>query len=1124
MENKIFLWFVIGFCFLLLVFGGAWVLLDKDKSKNGAEKIALENGRETRKASKNKTRDKVVSEHNKKPREVISPDTNQNKSSSGSSEQASSVAQEVEEGNVFGKVYDERGGVPGLQVYLFTAASPPQLIQETSTNDSGQYRFENAQAFQKVFVAVLSMGWGISYSESFSLSKVQDSSDAEKTLSSDHKKDIQIFPEAVLKTNVIDVDNNDVPLEDVEIVLQSNTRLYELLQIHNQGMQTDSNGKLEIQGISPGNHTFEAQKVGYFAFAWRSETTNQATLELRESETRDFTFRLAQAGSVFGKVVSRENERQPISGAFVELGWEFGGSIDSMHTGENGEFEFKSAPIMIGGPRLAVRVSGPGHSYEKVFFRIVNGERKDLGTIALRAGGTITGRVVNEALEPIAGATVYVNEQENKWHQNSKLLTGVVQPKRFLSTQTDQQGRFKLDFIPAQSWASSQITWNYLRAEAEGYAPGTKERITAVPHRSTEVEIILKQAGKIIGYVYDGHNRPLPGVKIGGVLEGDPNSQKVQFYFKTLFGRESSDSGKEAFTANIESNQEGYFELSSLSAGKYSLMAATETHEPGFKEGVEVKAGEETEVIFRLQGGGVIYGTYYDEQEEPKAGITINAVGIVSGAPFVRSAETDAKGMYRIEGLTPGDYTLRAGSSTNLLSFLQVNSKERVRIDFGDEIEHDVHEKIPGTTTIFGKIYLDDEPYKGGITLGGGGFEGSSMRTVQSDQEGNYSISNLPLGTYLVFRGGIKLPDSGIQVGRGRFQPLSSQKIRVSEKPEQAIDIHFYTRTIHGKVVMANGEPLPRDTIVFASPFNDASINEGEKQAELQESAFDQMVAQLYDPVYPNLRTGLFSISGLTPGIYKLTARSKDGGFQVLGPLNLYDSSLQGVQLVLEGNTGSMRGIVQNFVPADDSEGILSFMDSRGTLTIEDQSGERVELGGSVQGLPDTNIVFGSDPDTGEVSFAIDGIPVGTWNFILQVNNYAPVIVKNAEIIADSETEITFVLAPSGDLEIQILNEDLTTQAAQDLQYSIKASNGDAYKKRFTISDLLLNILLPQDPEKKNSFVLKDFPPDTYTIELKLPNYQAVVQTFTIESEQLTSISVRFEPLPGFIPPSPENE
>ncbi|MCK6440330.1 MAG: hypothetical protein L6Q71_09040, partial [Planctomycetes bacterium] len=248
----------------------------------------------------------------------------------------------------------------------------------------------------------------------------------------------------------------------------------------------------------------------------------------------------------------------------------------------------------------------------------------------------------------------------------------------------------------------------------------------------------------------------------------------------------------------------------------------------------------------------------------------------------------------------------------------------------------------------------------------------------------------------------------------------------------------------------------------------------------------------------------------LSPGQYFVYARSKDGGFVRVGPV-IVDRPISGVTLELDGKTGSLAGMIENFVPRDDTEKAKKSHNSIGILMLEDQEGNRVNLGGTL-GSPNDRSIVGVEPD-GEykAKFSRDNLPVGTWTVIFQVNNFAPIEKHNVVIEESKTTTLIFKLEPAGDLQVTVLNSD----AALDLQamsYTITASNGLPYRKRITWVDIMTNMLNPPDPTKQNVFLITDFPPDTYTMTLKLPDMKPVHTTFIIESDETTELDVTFEP------------
>ena len=77
--------------------------------------------------------------------------------------------------------------------------------------------------------------------------------------------------------------------------------------------------------------------------------------------------------------------------------------------------------------------------------------------------------------------------------------------------------------------------------------------------------------------------------------------------------------------------------------------------------------------------------------------------------------------------------------------------------------------------------------------------------------------------------------------------------------------------------------------------------------------------------------------------------------------------------------------------------------------------------------------------------------------------------------------------------------------------HRIVNSKGEPFKKRFTFLDFFNSDGSASQNAEENSFVIKDLPPETYTITLKLPGYKNAVQTFTVVAGETAEASVEFE-------------
>jgi len=1069
---------------------------------------------------------------------------------------------------ITGVVKDSEGGLPDLRVILISADSPKTLIAEGKTSSlehaEGQFTFTVPATTGLVRVALIADSWAVSASESFDTRETRTEPATPLTVNAELPGELA----ATVRGGSL---GNLQPLEGATITVPSHPLLSALLGHYQTYLgtakETSGTGKLTVQAIPPGTYTFVASKQGYTKPAYAMIGTAEHALEYSTSgNSREATFTLTQSGALRGRAVL-ENGNTPVPGAKVDVSPVLGEVIATAYTGDDGTFEFAEIPVtMVNRPRgednnsgitreqaeefremssratgLTIRVSkaeaGLG---EKTGIRVVVGETTDAGDILVKQAAAIFGRVTTAKGEPVEGATVQLSDGGlstafgggggmGGMLRGIANMGGVSMPKSYFSAITDADGRYRIDPVkpspapaepvdpanPAADPAGPRARFqmggrNEATASKSGFVTANQPVEGLLAAESREVNFTLQLSGAIVGTVMDDAGRPVVGVRVMA-LPGE--AARFAGMASSFLGAGSELFGG-ALTLGVATGEDGSYRIENLDPASYSVVASHPKYNRAQADNVTVAAATDTPVNFTLSSGSTIFGVYYDDNGKPKPGATVTCLSV--GTFSTLTAKTDANGAFEFNGLGPATYTLKGSSgdaganpmAAMMRSFTDMNPKERVKVGDADRVEHNVYDTIPGTTTIRGTVTLDGTPYQGVLSVGGGSFSGVAFRQVNTDAEGKFEMKNVELGSYAFMLGS---PMSGMGGGRrgasrATFSPLQQIRVRAEQTPYQDAALDFVTVTLRGVIVMANGTPIPDDTIVFANPV-EVRDNNGSS------SAWEQVQSQLTEQQRPNRETGEFAVSNLAPGTYWLTARSKTGGFVRLGPITA-TQDVNGLRFTLDGGVGRIAATVENFIALDDSSAsMMSFMNTTGVITIEDVTGEALPLGslsGNSQN-PDNSVQIRPEGDSGIAKFERDGIPVGTWNITFQVNNYAPVTVKNVVITKDAATPVRFVLAAGGDVVVQITNNDLGVDAAQQLRYTIRDSRGAEYKKRFTFLDLMTNMFNPPDPSKQNTFVLKGFPPDTYTFTLELPGYESATAKVTVFSNQESYMPVTFK-------------
>jgi hypothetical protein len=266
--------------------------------------------------------------------------------------------------------------------------------------------------------------------------------------------------------------------------------------------------------------------------------------------------------------------------------------------------------------------------------------------------------------------------------------------------------------------------------------------------------------GKISGEVLRASdNRPLNKAAISLAPEGRGQEQQV-----------------------VRSDGNGRFEFKEVPPGRYTLRAqrngyVAQTYgQRGAGPGivVQVEAGQRVENIrFKLERAGVISGTVFEDDGESVEGVTVYAMrlrffpGGRQRLTSAGSARTDDLGNYRITGLPPGQYLVRAGGREGIgiggpmanLAYSPVfypgvasqDDARRMHVQAGSETPRvDFTVKSVPTFSIRGRIIdtvtgTAPRRYNAGF-----GREGGMVMTSVNAADGTFQLSGLEPGEYTV--------------------------------------------------------------------------------------------------------------------------------------------------------------------------------------------------------------------------------------------------------------------------------------------------------------------------------------------------------------------------------------
>ena len=442
----------------------------------------------------------------------------------------------------------------------------------------------------------------------------------------------------------------------------------------------------------------------------------------------------------------------------------------------------------------------------------------------------------------------------------------------------------------------------------------------------------------------------------GIVLSDDADQRPVRRVRVTCSG--------DAGGATAITDDGGRFQFRGLRAGRYMLAAtkdgwvsanygATRPRRPG--SAVPIADGQRANVVIRMLRGSVITGVVLDHAGQPAAQTTVSAMRYVLRNGERRLAAegtggvTDDRGVYRIYGLPPGDYVIAAAAQASALTAsspgeLRViderGSLERTvafastfypgtpfaaqaavvsigRAEERDGIDFALH--LVPTARVEGTVALPDgSPATAGTqvnllagpdtaAVGAGG-----LRSTRTGSDGAFSFAGTSPGTYTVLA---RTTVPGPQPGSPSAMVWASTEIAVDGERISGLTLGLQPgMTVSGQVRF--------DGVRLKPPADASSV-----RVSLVPMQAEGTVG--FAPGTNGIGSdGRFSISGVTPGRYRLNASfpgaGRPGGWQLRAaivagqdtldiPFTVQPSqSLSGASIVFTERAAELTGSVHN--------------------------------------------------------------------------------------------------------------------------------------------------------------------------------------------------------------------
>ncbi|TDA68928.1 MAG: hypothetical protein D9V47_06585 [Clostridia bacterium] len=518
------------------------------------------------------------------------------------------------------------------------------------------------------------------------------------------------------------------------------------------GTRTGADGCYTIRGLPGGDYRVQAEAPGWarevYQDTLRHDQATQVTVTA-PGDTPNIDFTLEPGGTISGWVTDADGN--PLAGVGVSVdgpGYGFGAETDA-----DGYYRVEGVAYgsyLVRAPAHGGWAPGDDNWVMEYYHEKVGEDAADVVEVSaarpdvtdsnftLEPGGSISGRVTDEAGSPIAGADVWADFWDGKWAGG---------------TRTGADGCYTIRGLPGGDYR--------VQAEAPGWArevyqdtlrhdQATPVTVTA-PGDMSNIDFTLERGGTISGLVTDADGNPLAGV---GVHVDGPG-----------------------YGFGAETDADGYYRVEGVAYGSYLVRApAHGGWAPGddnwVMEYYHEKVGEDaadvvevsaarpdvTDINFTLEPGGSISGLVTDEAGNPIAGVGVWAELNVGTDKWVgvSNAQTGSDGSYVLRGLPSGEYKVGAWAPGYAQSFypgvISWEDAGTVTVD-APVITSGINLalSLATTGTITGQATLQGRSEHSGIEvrlLDAANPEAGALATVLTDPQGNFRLEDVPPGAY----------------------------------------------------------------------------------------------------------------------------------------------------------------------------------------------------------------------------------------------------------------------------------------------------------------------------------------------------------------------------------------
>ncbi len=385
-----------------------------------------------------------------------------------------------------------------------------------------------------------------------------------------------------------------------------------------------------------------------------------------------------------------------------------------------------------------------------------------LGTVILRPGTALEGRVIDARGQPIADAELWVTPAGAR-----SPFRGLFRREEEPAARSGLDGWFRVaDLAPGQAVDLQVVRRGYGGAEVPGVVPPAEP-----------VTVTLQPAVRVSGRVVDPDAKPVAGAEVFLMAE----RQRGGYSGSSFAGRATSD-------------DEGRFLFTDVDPGTLRVSARAVGRQAAELTGVQAVAGKDVaDLELVLAPGAAVEGRVVDGEGRPVAGAFVEPVEERSVRSFRISANAtaDGDGWYVLDGLPTGPRSIAAedGQGRRGVGELDVRAGEN-RLDI----------RLTGGAEVTGRVVdAEGAPVAGAEVMLLAGGRGWTRRQATTGGDGSFRFEGVEDGEYRV------------RASKQGHATAESEPLRVAGAPVGGLEVRLQAGgAIVGRVLGLEPDALAR--------------------------------------------------------------------------------------------------------------------------------------------------------------------------------------------------------------------------------------------------------------------------------------------------------------------------